>query len=84
MKVEVDRQRLGDADGVGQLNGAAIRQLGCDDVLGQIARHVGSGAVDLGGILAGKGPATVWRGTAIGIDNDLAPGQAGIAVRVRR
>src|SRR5437016_5751677 len=36
--------RLGDADGVGELHFGAVGQTGGDDVLGDVARHVAGGA----------------------------------------
>src|SRR5690606_17184923 len=80
VQVDVDGERLGDPDGVAQLNGRAFREAGGDDVLGEVARGVGGRAVDLGGVLAREGTAAVRRGSAIGIDDDLAAGEAGIAV----
>jgi hypothetical protein len=79
--IDIDRQRLRDADGIGKLDVAAIGDLGGNDVLGQIARGIGGGTVDLGRVLAGEGAAAMRRSAAIGVDDDLAAGQAGIAVR---
>src|SRR5829696_6421722 len=50
----------------------AIGESSCDDVLSDVARGVGRGAVDLRGVLAGKGSPTVARHTTIRIDDDLA------------
>ena len=36
--------------------------------------------IDLGGVLAGEGAATVRAPAAVGVDDDLAAGEAGIAV----
>ena len=52
-----------------------------DDVLGQVAADVGGRAVDLGRVLAGEGAAAVRGRAAVGVDDDLAAGQAGVAVR---
>ena len=76
VQVDIDRQRLGDADGVGELDGAALGEAGGDDVLGEVARGIGGRAVDLGRVLAGEGAAAVRGGAAIGVDDDLAAGQA--------
>ena len=73
--------RLGDADGVGQLHFAAVGQAGGDDVLGHVPGHVGGAAVDLGRILAAEGAAAVPAPAAVGVDDDLAAGQAAVAVR---
>ena len=80
MQVGVDRQRPGDADGVGELQRAAVGEARGDDVLGEIARGIGGRAVDLGRVLAGEGAAAMRRRAAVGVDDDLAPGEAAIAV----
>ena len=60
--------------------GAIIGQPGGDDIFRQIARGVRRRSIDLAGILARKGTTAVRRGTAIGIDNNLATGQSGVAI----
>src|SRR3546814_7809097 len=45
-----------------------------------LARPVGGRAVDLGGVLAREGTAAMRRGAAVGVDDDLAAGEAGVAV----
>src|SRR5574343_330026 len=76
-----DRGRLGDTDGVGDLDQALAGQAGGNDVLGHIAAGVGGRAVDLGRILAGEGTTAVRGCPAVGVDNDLAAGQAAVALR---
>ena len=80
VQIDIDRQRLGDADRVGELQRAAVGEPGRDDVLGEIAGGVGGRTVDLGRILAGEGAAAVRRRAAVGVDDDLAAGEAGVAV----
>ena len=75
------RHWLGHADGIGQLQLAAGGQTGTNDVLGHVARHVVSAAVDLCRILARESAAAVRTHTTVGIHDDLAPGQATVAVR---
>jgi hypothetical protein len=79
----VDRHvhRLGHADGVGHLDLALLGQAGGDDVLGHVARGVGGAAVDLARVLAAEGAAAVRAGAAVGVDDDLAAGQAAVALR---
>ena len=60
---------------------AAVGQAGGDDVLGHVAGHVGRAAVDLGRVLAAEGPAAVPGPAAVGVDDDLPPGQPAVAVR---
>src|SRR5208283_1173179 len=71
--------RVSDADGVGELHFAAIGQAGGDYVLGDMTRHVGGGAIDLGRIFSAESAATVASHAAVGVDDDLAAGQAGVA-----
>ncbi len=79
--IDVHAHRLGNADGVGQLHFAAIGQAGGDDVLGHVAGHVGGAAIDLGRVLAAERAAAVPAPAAVGVDDDLAAGQAAVAVR---
>src|SRR3954470_19705612 len=81
VRVDQNRHRVGDADGIGDLDGAALSESRRDDVLGEITRGIGSRAIDLGRVLAGEGAAAVRGVTAVGIDNDLAAGQAAVAIR---
>src|SRR5690606_438599 len=75
------RGRQRHANGVGDLDLAAIGQAGGDDVLRHVAPGVGGRAVDLGRVLAGEGAAAVTGHTAVGVDDDLASGQAAVAHR---
>ena len=77
--VDHDRQWLGNADGVGQLDFAAVGQTGGDHVLGDPARGIRGGTVDLGAVLATKGAAAVTAVAAVGVDDDLAAGEARVA-----
>ena len=43
--------------------------------------HVGSGTVNLAGILAGEGASTVSSPTSVSVDDDFTTGQAGISLR---
>ena len=70
-----------DADRVGDLDLAALREAGGDDVLRHIARRVGGRAVDLRRILARERAAAVRRSAAVRVDDDLPPGQARVAHR---
>src|SRR6478672_9764415 len=80
VRVDEHRHRVGDADRVGDLDRALVGDAGRDDVLGEIARGVSGRAVDLGRILAGEGAAAVRGIAAIGVDDDLAAGEAAVAV----
>ena len=69
------------ADGVGELNLGAGGQAGSHNILGHVAAHVSGTAIHFAGVLAGKRSAAVTTHAAVGIDNDLAPGQTGVALR---
>ena len=79
--VDVDAHRLGNADRVGELHFAAVGQARGDDVLRHVAGHVGGAAVDLGRVLAAERAAAVAAPAAVGVDDDLAAGEAAVAVR---
>jgi len=79
--IDRDRGRRSDTDRIGELNLHIVREARCNQVLCDIARRIGCGAVHLGRILAGERAAAVARIAAVGIDNNLSAGQARIAVR---
>ena len=54
---------------------------GGHQVLGDPARGVGCGAVDLRGVLAREGAAAVAAHAAVGVDDDLAAGETGVPDR---
>ena len=73
--------RFRDADGVGHLDQALVGKSGGHEVLREMTRRVCRAAVHLGRILAGERAAAVRCASAVGIDDDLPPGQTGVAVR---
>ncbi|BAS71861.1 Os01g0323775, partial [Oryza sativa Japonica Group] len=78
--VDEHGERLGDADGVRHLHDAAAGEAAGDDALGGLPGDVGAAPVDLGRVLAGEGAAAVRAPSAVGVDDDLAAGEAGVAV----
>lgn len=78
--VDEDRQRLGNTDGIRELDQAAVSEAGSDERLGDPASGVGSRAVDLGRVLAREGTATVGTPAAVRVDDNLAASEAGIAL----
>src|SRR5579872_1359137 len=71
--------RIRDADSVGELDFAAVGESAGDHVLGDVARHVSSRAIDLGRIFAAESAAAVTSHAAVGVDDDLAAGESGVA-----
>ena len=78
--VDVDREGLGDTDGVRELDEGTAGEAGGDERLGDPAADVGSRAIDLGEVLAGEGATTVGTPAAVGVDDDLAASQTGITL----
>lgn len=78
--VDEDGQGLSDTNGVGQLDQGTAGKAGSDQGLGDPTSQVGSGAVDLGEVLAGEGATTVGTPATVGVDNDLTAGQTGVTL----
>src|ERR1700722_411250 len=76
-----DGGRLRDPDRVGDLHLAALRQARGHDVLGDVARSVGCGTINLGRILARERAPAVAGEAAVGIHDDLASRESAIADR---
>src|SRR6266545_1934852 len=70
--------RVGHSDRVRELNLETLGQAGGDQILRDVARHVGGGAVDFGRVLAGEGAAAVVGVAAVGVHDDFPAGQAGV------
>ena len=68
------------ADRVGELDEALVRHAGGDEVLCDVAGGIGRAAVHLGRVLAGESTAAMGALAAVGVDDDLAAGEAGVAV----
>ena len=79
--VDVDADRFSHTDCVGELDFAFASQSCCDDVFGDMSRHVSGRSVHLGGILSAERTTTMSTPATVGIDNDFAACQAGITVR---
>src|SRR5581483_3663950 len=80
-RLHEDGHRMGDADRVRHLELAPLGEAGRDDVLRHVPRRVRRGAVDLRRILARERTAAVRCGAAVRVDDDLPPGDAGVAHR---
>ena len=71
----------GNANRISQLHFDARCQPGSHDILRDVARHVAGRAIHLRRIFARERAAAVTAHAAVGIDDDLAAGETGIAVR---
>eukprot|EP00962_Isochrysis_galbana_P005563 scaffold1503_cov120-Isochrysis_galbana.AAC.12 len=81
VRLDEEGERLGDADGVRELDAGALGEAGLDDRLGHPAACVGGRPVHLGRVLAGEGTAAVRAPATVRIDDDLAAGEARVALR---
>src|SRR4029077_474799 len=79
--VDENANRLSHADGVSKLHFATVRETGCDNVLGDVARHIAGGAIDFGRVFAAECAAAMASHTTVGINDDLAAREAGVAHR---
>src|SRR5487761_782360 len=75
------RHRMRDTDRVRDLDLAAVGEACGDDVLRHVARRIRGRAVDLRRVLARERATAVRRGAAVGVDDDLAARQTGVAHR---
>ena len=79
--IHIDADGFCHTDGVGHLHEHLVGNAGCHHVLGDVACGVCGTAIDLAGVFTGEGTASVRSLAAVGIDDDFASGQAGVAVR---
>mmetsp|Transcript_18826 Transcript_18826/g.56867 ORF Transcript_18826/g.56867 Transcript_18826/m.56867 type:complete len:327 (+) Transcript_18826:548-1528(+) len=81
VRLNKEGKRLGDADGVGELHARALGKASLHDGLGHPAASIGGRAVDLGRILARESAATMGAPAAVGVNDDLAAGEASVTLR---
>lgn len=80
VSVDVDGERVGNTNGVGELDADTVAEVVGHEGLGDPAGGVGGGTVDLGAVLAGEGTASVGAPTSVSVDDDLSAGEAGVTV----
>src|ERR1051325_5628198 len=78
--VHEHRDRIGNADRVGELDRATIRESRGNDVLRHVARHVSRGTIDLRRIFSGEGAAAMRRVAAVSVDDDLSSRDARVTL----
>src|ERR1700722_10155448 len=81
MQIDIERQRIGDADRIGNLDGSTVRQPGRDDVLREIARSISCRPVNFRGVFARESAAAMRGRAAISIYDNLAPGKTAVTIR---
>ena len=71
--------RIGDANGIGELHFATVGESAGDEVLGDVTRHVRRRAIDLGRIFAAERAPAVTSHAAVAVNDDLAASESGVA-----
>ena len=77
--VDIEAHGFSLTDGVGHLHQHLAGNAGSDGVLGDVASGVSGTAVHLARVLAAEGTAAMCAMTAIGVNDDLAARQTGVA-----
>src|SRR5271155_4620955 len=80
-RVDVNTDRLCDADGVRELNLTSASDAGGHDVLRDVPRVVAGAPIDLAGVLAAECAAAVAAHSAVRVDDDLSAREPTIALR---
>merc|ERR1719456_2043185 len=70
-----------DTNGVRELHKSTLRKAALHNRLSHLAADVRRRPVDLGRVLAGERTAAVRTPPTVGVDDDLAPGDTGVALR---
>lgn len=78
--VDVDGQRLGNTDGIGQLNEGTAGKASSDQGLGDPASDISGRTIDLGEVLAGEGTTTVGTPATVGVNDDLTASETGVTL----
>jgi len=81
VRVNPDGERVGKSNGVRDLDADSVAEAGSDERLGDIASVVSSGAIDLGGVLAGVSTTSMGAPTTVRVDDDLSSSDTGISGR---
>src|SRR5690606_4467405 len=76
-----NRQGMRHANGIRHLNFKTVSQSSRHYILGDIAGHVGCGAVNFRAVFAAESTTAMPGYATVGIDDNLAPGQASITHR---
>ena len=84
MTSEGVNHRLGFSDGIGQRHLAPAAQPGGHEVFGDVAGHICPGTVHLGGVLPGKGAATMGREHTVAVHHEFPSGEAGVGLRASK
>ena len=81
VRVDEHGKRVGDTNGVRELNEDTAGEASGNEGLGNPSGSVSGGSVDLGEVLAGESATTVGTPTTVGINNDLSASETGVTLR---
>ncbi len=71
-RINPNISRIGPTDTVCQSHLNLIAESGCNAVLGNVARHIGSRAINFTRVFARKGTAAMWTTTSVGVHDYFA------------
>ena len=77
--VDMDREGIGEADSVRDLEESSVAEASSDQGLGHVAGVVGCGSVDLGRVFTGESTTTVGSPATVGVDDNLTASEAGVS-----
>jgi hypothetical protein len=80
VRVDKDGQGLGDTNGVRELHQDTSRKTSCDEGLGNPARSVGGGPVDLGEVLSAESTTTAGSPASVGVNDNLSACDTGVTL----
>ena len=80
VRLDEDRERLSDTDGVRKLDQSPTAELRMDEGLGHPSGEVSRRTVDLGEVLPREGTTSVRTPPSVGVDNDLTPSKTRITL----
>lgn len=80
ISVDSERQWLGDADGVRDLDKDTSAEFCLDEGLGHPSCSVGARSVDLGVVLSGESTTAVGTPATVGVDDNLSAGEASVTL----
>lgn len=81
VRLDEDRERLGNTNGVGELNEGSASEASVDEGLGDPTGEVGSGAIDLGVVLSRESTTTVGTPSTVGVNDNLAASETSVTLR---
>ena len=81
VRIDINRYRVSHADTVSHFDDRAVAEAVLHQGLGHPAHGICGRSIHLGGVLSGESASAVAAPSAVGVHDDLAAGQSGVASR---